>query len=538
MTDGSWNQEGSSEKHNTDDNHDLYLPTKTQVTFYAKGVNCFASSADSMYIAGTAVHPELSDATAAWSNTNAVFCTWVGTQAVWKGAINRSGEYKVIKQSFGTKYTYWNDLWVDRQSISGISESASFAKFTFDLPTLSWKWEELDDLCTTTGTDYSLSLYLNADNTALQVSATSTKTTAPTAATFHCYDYTSAASDYTADLKTLVANGTTYIASIPLSALPKSTDNKICYNVEFTYSGNSTLTTDTLFYSLAGGCATDTLRLCHHGQSEGDYTTAAFSGTRIVQPIVYRRKFAPGYWETLCLPFEVTKMWVYDTDDKKDYNLYPQYIINGKDTIPGFYWLRTFSSENIEAASADKSWKTAAKAANYLPKKDTPYIIMFPEDESGYYNDKYVYFAASGFQTIASAFSPSRPTTDDTYSYIGNTTLQEQKVTNAYLLASGMEYFDASTDGTGTLYPFECALFATEKTVARAPRLRINRRQETPTDIPPTTAAAAGEVYTLWGNRVGAFASWDDYDSLVRHLPAGLYIIRTGSTSRKICLTK
>lgn len=509
-------------------NRGLKVPKSGYVTFYAKEVGYFASSVDSLFLVSASVE------------TDVYACQWIDRTAVWKGNIEQLRTYKIKKKcsacgATGDSWWYDKDLYSDAQT-NPISSTASFAKFTFDLPTLSWKWEELDDLCTTTGTDYSLSLYLSADNTALQVSATGTRSTIPTGATFTCYDYTSSDKDYTATLKTLITNGTTYIASIPLTALPMSTDSKICYSVQFTYSDGTTLNTDTLFYSLAGGCTTDTLRLCHHGQTDGDYTTVEFSGTRIVQPIVYRRQFKPGYWETLCLPFEVTKMWVYDADEQQNYDIYPQYI-RGNDTISGYYWLRTFTGENVSAAGVENSWQTAATEQNYLPEKNTPYIIMFP-DEDNYYEDKYIYFSAEGFQTIESTFSPSRPTENDVYTYAGNNTLQPQTITNAYLLASGSEYFDGTAEGSGTLYPFEAALFATQQTVAKMPRMRINRRQDTPTNLIPTTSTTEGEVYTLWGNRVGAFASEGDYVVLTHSLPAGLYLVRTGNTTTKVCLSK
>ncbi len=511
------------------DNRGLKVPKSGYVTFYAREVGYFASSVDSLFLVSASVE------------TDVYACQWIDRTAVWKGNIEQLRTYKIKKKcsacdATGDSWWYDKDLYSDAQT-NPISSTASFAKFTFDLPTLSWKWEELDDLCTTTGTDYSLSLYLSADNKALQVSATSTRSTIPTGATFTCYDYTSADNDYTATLKTLITNGTTYIASIPLTALPKSTDSKICYSVQFTYSGGTTLTTDTLFYSLAGGCTTDTLRLCHHGQSDGDYTTAEFSGTRIVQPIVYRRQFKPGYWETLCLPFEVYDIRVYDTDDKQEYCLHPQ-AVNGVDTLDGEFWLRSFTGENVEAANVENSWTTPANDYTFMPEKNTPYIIMFP-DADGYYDDKYIFFYAEGFQTIESEFSPSRPSVDDVYTYAGNNTLQPQTITDAYLLASGSEYFDGTTDGSGTLYPFEAALFATQQTVAKMPRIRINRRQDTPTNLIPTTSTTTeGEIYTLWGNMVGAFVSEGDYVVLTHSLPAGLYLVRTGNTTTKVCLSK
>lgn len=514
-------------------NRALKVSKSGYVTFYATGVGFFASSIDSLFLISAS------------DESDVYACQWIDGKAVWKGNIEQLRSYKIKKKcsacgATGDSWWYGEDLYLDAQT-NPISSDVSFAKFVFDLPTLRWKWEELDDLCTTTGYEksstyeYSLSLYRNAANNALQVSASNIQTETPTAVKFYCYDYKSADNDYSVSLEALTTGSKTFVGSIPFSNLRPNSDNTICYAAELTYSSGDVVHSPKAFYSLDGACTTDTLFLYHHGQSETGGVEEYRSG-RIVQPIVYKRKFKPGYWETLCLPFEVTKMWVYDAKEQQDYDIYPQYI-SGKDTTSGYYWLRTFTGENVSAAGVENSWMTAATEQNYLPKKNTPYIIMFP-DEDNYYDDKYILFYAEGFQTIESEFSPSRPSVDDVYTYAGNNTLQPQTITNAYLLASGSEYFDGTTDGSGTLYPFEAALFATQPTVAKMPRMRINRRQDTPTNLIPITTTAAGEIYTLWGNRIGAFASEGDYAALTRSLPAGLYLVRTGNTTAKICLSK
>ncbi len=504
------------------------------VTFYAREVGYFASSVDSLFLVSASVE------------TDVYACQWIDRTAVWKGNIEQLRTYKIKKKcsacdATGDSWWYDKDLYSDAQT-NPISSTASFAKFTFDLPTLSWKWEELDDLCTTTGYEksstyeYSLSLYRNAANNALQVSASNIQTATPTAVKFYCYDYDSADNDYSVSLEALSTGSKTFVGSIPFSNLRPNSDNTICYAAELTYSSGDVVHSPKAFYSLDGACTTDTLFLYHHGQSETGGVEEYRSG-RIVQPIVYKRKFKPGYWETLCLPFEVYDIRVYDTDDKQEYCLHPQ-AVNGVDTLYGEFWLRSFTGENVEAANVENSWTTPAKDYTFMPEKNTPYIIMFP-DADGYYDDKYILFYAEGFQTIESEFSPSRPSVDDVYTYAGNNTLQPQTITNAYLLASGSEYFDGTAEGSGTLYPFEAALFATQLTVAKMPRMRINRRQDTPTNLIPTTSTTTeGEVYTLWGNRVGAFASEGDYVVLTRSLPAGLYLVRTGNTTTKVCLSK
>ncbi len=257
----------------------------------------------------------------------------------------------------------------------------------------------------------------------------------------------------------------------------------------------------------------------------------------IPQPIAYKRKFRPGMWETLCVPFEVERVTVYDDGDGKDYELYAQYD-NAGNTIEGSFWLRTFDvrGENVAvtAETFQNNWQDirATSAAEALPKKNVPYIMMMPDVE-GYYDDKYVVFHGRAYQTIATTYAQPAAPDDEHFAYSGNNTMIPQVLGHAYVLDAAGEYFDGAE--TVTLQPFECAVNATAKTVQRMPRLGLNRQVDVTTDTPrPTTADVSGEVYSLMGIYMGQYTNMDEQMALLQRLPQGLYVVKTNTEVTKI----
>lgn len=282
----------------------------------------------------------------------------------------------------------------------------------------------------------------------------------------------------------------------------------------------------------------------HHGQTPTDNTENAveeYAGGVIEYPIVYKRKFIPGRWETLCLPFDVESITIYDADDGQDYELYAQYY-NGTGTVEGYFWLRTFTVKGdgvaVTADDFQPNWEDihASSYQEALPKKNVAYIMQMP-DAGGYYDNKFVEFHGKRKQYINERFAfPALPA-DDYYTYSGNTTMMPQKPTSAYVLTSDGLYFSSATKQT--LYPFECMVNATQTTIAKMPQLPLNKRPGVTTgDQLPTTVADNGSVWTIVGGYVGQFDNMDEYRQLVERLPEGMYIIRCGTQSSKLYLTK
>ena len=570
LTEGSWDN-GKC----TQDDHHLVLSEDMDVTFYARGVNNFASSADSMFLIGTATSdflPESGDYKPAWDcKTNGKYCKWneEHTSAIWTGNVygvsgDTKGEYKIVKIAYlnGTganmPYVYWNDLREANQTISGVSESSTKASFIFDLPTLSWSWQEVyGGQCTFKGgagdgqshdggtslftKGYNISLYLNSrkDTIFVKVAFLDDDKTA-TSALFQNYPQR----DEKVEVKEWRFNreGETQVFSgkVPVSELSNKADGIIRFGIKFEFDGGLRVTTPEFYYLDGSGCAERDFVIYHHHQTPADDKNGAvesFAGGRILQPIQYKRKLRPDVWETLSIPFEVNRVTV--TEGNDEYEIYPQYINN--DTVAGEFWLREFRKKEVSAEDFQANWHDiqATTAKDALPKKNVPYIIRVPDDNTHYWADKYIVFHGESYQTIADVYSTDvqTPRATEMFAYSGNNTMKEWKLRSAYVLDDVGEYFRSGE--TVTLYPFECAVNAEQATIAKMPRLSLNKRPDTATDTKiPTTAMEAGSVWTLMGGYVGAFGNVDEYDALLQRLPEGVYIVSRGEQADKLYLVK
>lgn len=540
----------------TKDDHWLTLSEDTDVTFYARGVDNFASSADSLFVIGTAVSN-------AWSiPADAQKCTWNGTQAIWTGNITQSGEYKIIKMFFvngkdNDPYVFWDDLWGDNQPISGVSSSSSKASFIFDLPTLSWSWHEVyAGQCTFNGgagdgqtgngsttftQGYNLSLYLNAEKTLIHITAEFLDDKEPTNAYFQNYplrDETKEINEF--DL--MKRQGTKiFDGDIPVSELKNKADGIIRFGVKFAFDGGLRVTTPEFYYLDGSGCAERDFVIYHHSQTPANPEKEAvesFAGGRILQPIQYKRRLRPDVWETLSIPFEVDSVTV--TDEDGVYKIYPQYDNNGKVT-EGEFWLRDFREKEVSAEDFQANWHDiqATTAKDALPKKNVPYIIRVPDDNTHYWADKYIVFHGASYQTIDDVYSTDvqTPRATEMFAYSGNNTMKEWKLRSAYVLDNKGIYFESSE--TVRLYPFECAVNAEIETTRAMPRLALNRKPATPTgNTPPTTTIENGSVWSVAGWCAGTFCNTGEYDTLLQRLPAGLYIVRQGAEAYKVYITR
>ena len=571
LTEGSFD----NGKCTTDDHH-LILSEDMDVTFYARGVNNFASSADSIFVVGTATSDFLLESDnykTDWNcKANGKYCEWntEHTSAIWTGNVygvsgDSKGKYKIVKIAYlnGTEtdmpYVYWDDLWKAHQTISGVSESSTKASFIFDLPTLSWSWHEVyAGQCTFSGTKgdgqshdggtslftkgYNISLYLNSrkDTIFVKVEFLDDDKTA-TNALFQNYPQR----DEKVEVKEWRFNreGSTQVFSgkVPVSELSNKADGIIRFGIKFEFDGGLRVTTPEFYYLDGSGCAERDFVIYHHSQTPPNPEKEAvesFAGGRILQPIQYKRKLRPDVWETLSIPFEVNRVTV--TEGNDEYEIYPQYINDGKVT-EGEFWLREFRKKEVSAEDFQANWHDiqATTAKDALPKKNVPYIIRVPDDNTHYWADKYIVFHGASYQTIDDVYSTDvqTPRATEMFAYSGNNTMKEWRLRSAYVLDDVGEYFRSGE--TVMLYPFECAVNAEQATIAKMPRLSLNKRPGTATDSKiPTTAMEAGSVWTLMGGYVGAFGNADEYDALLQRLPEGLYIVSRGEQADKLYLVK
>ncbi len=544
-------------KGQTQEDHRLYVPRDTMLTFYAKDYNLFASTGDSIYVWGNALGCKNADATT-WRTAKAHYCHRKDAEAHWNGTVDQTGQYQIIKIAHGggMEWVYRTDFAAELLTISGLDADATQGAFMLDLPTLSWKWQPTElGQCTFYGsagdgqtgngsvlfkTGYLITLYLNARKDTIFVTTEflDTDVTADVAyvQNYPQRDETKEINEFqlSRDAGTQIFRGT-----VPVEEITNKADGIIRFGIKFAYAGGLRVTTPEFYYLDGSGCAERDFVIYHHGQTPDDAEAEAvesFNGGRILQPIQYKRKFHPAVWETLCLPFDVKEVSVYDSEADQSYTLTAQYTNNG-DTVAGNYWLRVFREAEVALADFQPNWHdiSATQASEALPKRGVPYIMRVPAGD--YYTDKYIVFSGESYQKIDDTYSTtaSQPSEEDRFSYSGNNTMRQWSLSKAYVLDAVGEYFES--DEQVTLYPFECAVNAELQTTQRMPRLGLNRRPNTPTQL-PTTAVAAGAVYTVEGYLVGRFADYDEAERLLRQLHTGVYIVRRGAQAEKLIITK
>lgn len=336
----------------------------------------------------------------------------------------------------------------------------------------------------------------------------------------------------------------TFETTISISSLISNrADGIIRFAIKFEYpNGVIKVTTPEFFYLDGSGCAQRVFAIYHHDDVpatpfEGEDQFTEFSGGRILQQIQYKRILRPDSWETLSIPFDVDSVTVYDPATGTSYLMQARYYdANGK-IVEGHYWLRYFKTKEVTSSEFQPNWYdiNATSAENAKPEKDKAYIIRVPAGD--FYVNKYLVFHGRGYQTIASEYNvPELPKEDGYYSYSGNNTMMPQLLTSAYVLNTQGTYFQS--DEQVKLYPFECSVNATAATIARMPRISLNDRERTVTDVEnlPITDLSDGVIYTVYGAAVAEFHSLEQYDEVRAQLPAGVYLVTTPTSVIKICV--
>ena len=527
----------------------LVLSAPTMVTFYAKDVNTFASNVDSIYLSGPLVGKD-------YSVAESKLCTWVGDLAVWTGSVDKTKDYtisKIVHPDNGNTDKYDNDIMQGTETAAGVT--TDMATFTFDLPTLSWNWKnyfegqceyhgtkgEGTDLVSSTPFEkgYDLTLRLSDDRTKLIVKAVVLDDqTVPGNCYFHNYpnlDPTAGINEY--PIPKVAGTTNEYLGEITISQFSNWQDGMIRFGVKFEVNGVRITMPEYFYIDGTGGCAERQLIIYHHTSDPADVAAdngvMQYVGGKVLQPIKYKRKFKPGVWETLCVPFEVDSITV--TDNEGTYHLYAQYDDDNNPNTPsvsGHFWLREFQESSVCAEDFQGNWYDiqAANEQAALPKKNQPYIMRVPEGD--YYADKYITFHGKGYQTIDANYSAPALPAEGRFSYSGNNTMRPWHLLSAYVLDAKGEYF--SSDQPVTLQPFECAVNATQQTIQRMPRLSISPRQVATAQQLPVTENVSGNIYTMMGVLVGHFQSIDQQEDILRNLPNGLYILQSGMETTKI----
>lgn len=390
---------------------------------------------------------------------------------------------------------------------------------------------------------YRITLTLDeADTDKIHITATVLGSDAPAeTAYFQNYPYYDYAQN-TAEHKFPGSKQSTFETTISISSLLKDNiaDGIIRFAIKFEYDGGGIkVTTPEFFYLDGSGCAQRVFAIYHHDDLpatplEGEDQFTEFAGGRILQSIQYKRRMPSEVWETLFVPFEVDRVTAFDPATGEHVPLYAQYNHNGA-TKAGHYWLRYFKTSPVTRTEFQSNWHDieADNQEAAKPEKNKAYIIRLPNG-GGYYNDKYIVFHGKGYQTIASEYDIPTAPADNYFSYSGNNTMKPQPLKSAYVLDNAGYYFTSSS--TVTLPPFECSVNATAATIAKMPRIALNGRNNTTTDLTllPTTDLQGGVIYSIFGAAVARFNTIDEYDQACQTLAAGVYVVVTPSATTKI----
>ncbi len=284
------------------------------------------------------------------------------------------------------------------------------------------------------------------------------------------------------------------------------------------------------------------------GDKAGDPRAAVddveeYTGGTISEAIEYRMKVHTlNQWTTLCLPFEVSAVKVWDPDDGPDYYDIVPYFRTGGKFYNGHYIIRTPKTATDLAIAEFDQWNDP-ESSIYKPVKNTPYIIQWHDP---YFLGKYISFFGSTNQAIPSDFNVGEaPSADDVVNIYGNNTMQSGTVRDAYLLEPDYGPSGAwlrEDIGTNrTINPFECYILANSATTTR---YRILRRGATPDDTPtgwddvcnaePKTDIM---VYTITGFPVARYYDCSFTEAAQRlhsEQGEGIYILRSANESVKL----
>lgn len=224
-------------------------------------------------------------------------------------------------------------------------------------------------------------------------------------------------------------------------------------------------------WRVAGSCSLT----IHYPVGAPEGAVCEFDGGTVEQPLHFMRRFTPGRWETLCLPFDVSRVEIYDGGF---WQLEARTTTSG---AGGHYYLRRFTAQAVSAELFADNWTTTTTT---LPEKDVPYIIMFPEGD--YYKDKWIRFVGTAQQTIDMAFAHNEaPDTEDRFSYYGNNTLVAQADMSLYKLSNDGWLFEHATGHT--LYPTDCYILAREATMQRVRSISMRAGDNPSTEVPELT---------------------------------------------------
>ena len=254
-----------------------------------------------------------------------------------------------------------------------------------------------------------------------------------------------------------------------------------------------------------------------------------------VASITYKRVFTPGKWETLYLPFPVERVTV---QDGGEWEIHPWEEQGG-----GEYYLAT--PVGIMNGEITFDMVSALNEA-------TPYIIQFPEQYAEYYNGREITFhgPSDWYELGHTSFVPLTPTSQ--MQMAGNTTLQNQTISDEVYVLRATNDFMLQHAAT-TLHPFECYVMPPQVSgAALAPRMsvRLRGKNDVTTSISSTqtnqlcytkdgnvlTVYSCGQPLQIYSISGELLYDVENQESAQFSLDKGYYIIYSNGNSQKVIL--
>ena len=269
----------------------------------------------------------------------------------------------------------------------------------------------------------------------------------------------------------------------------------------------------------------------------------SYGGGTITETIEFRMKVRDlDMWYTLCLPFTVSAVKVWDeVDGPAYYDIVPYYRSSGT-FYTGHYIIRTPEKTTDLSIAEFGKWNDPESPTGYKPSKDTPYIIQWHDS---YFLGKYISFFGAADQTIPSFSAGSAPSSDNVVNVCVNKSMQTGSVAGAYMLES--DYGNGAwlrldnADESRPIPPFECYLLVNNPTRARYMAIRPGMTvADTPTgwdDVVNSETKTHIVVYSISGICVTQYNDCSINEAgqrLSESYGEGLYILRADNESVKL----
>lgn len=269
----------------------------------------------------------------------------------------------------------------------------------------------------------------------------------------------------------------------------------------------------------------------------------SYAGGTLDKTIEFRMKVRDlDMWYTLCLPFTVSAVKVWDeVDGPAYYDIVPYYRSSGT-FYTGHYIIRTPEKTTDLSIAEFGKWNDPESPTGYKPSKDTPYIIQWHDS---YFLGKYISFFGAADQTIPSFSAGSAPSSDNVVNVCVNNSMTTGSVAGAYMLES--DYGNGAwlrldnADESRPIPPFECYLLVNNPTRARYMAIRPGMTvADTPTgwdDVVNSETKTHIVVYSISGICVTQYNDCSINEAgqrLSESYGEGLYILRTDNESVKL----